>query len=160
MFLVGTYELTIDAKNRLSIPFNIRRKLDGRRDGHAFYVLPGLRHGTLALFPEEYFERLRPVPPAESLSESTHQWRQFEYSQCGLLDSDSQGRVLIPDRLIKRVGLGKEVTLIGVQDHLELWSRKDFEEFENSQWDGLADNRAKAMAELKEFARPEPEQSN
>ena len=148
MFLVGTYELTVDAKNRLSVPFNIRRKLEE----HSFYVLPGLRKGTLALYPEGYFERLRPVPPAESLSSATHEWRQFEYSQCALVDPDSQGRVLLPDRLLKRAGIGKDVTLIGVQDHLELWNREDFEAFENSQWSGLAENRAQAMDELKAYA--------
>jgi MraZ protein len=156
VFLVGTYELTIDAKNRLSIPFAIRRKLDERRDGHSFYVLPGQRQGTLALYPEVYFEGLRPVPPAESLSEDTHRWRQFEFSQCALLDPDGQGRVLIPERLLKRAGLGKEVTLIGVQDHLELWDRRTHEEFENGQWAQYAENRAKAMQELRALAMARP----
>ena len=151
MFLVGTYELTIDAKNRLSIPFNIRRKLDPNKDGQSFYVLPGLRSGTLALYPEAYFEGLRPVPPAEKLSEQAHAWRQFEYSQCALLDSDSQGRILLPERLLKRAGIVKEVTLIGVQDHLELWSRRDFEDFENGQWQNVPQNRARAMEELRAF---------
>ncbi len=152
MFLVGTYELVIDAKNRLSIPFNIRRKLDE----HAFYILPGEKPRTLALYPEAYFERLRPVPPAEALSTEAHSWRQFEYSQCALLDPDSQGRVLIPERLLQKAGIGKEVTLIGVQDHLELWNRSDFEEFEQHGWGGLPENRKRAMQELKTFAAPHP----
>ncbi|HOO16352.1 MAG TPA: hypothetical protein PLU99_04510 [Phycisphaerae bacterium] len=151
MFLVGTYELVIDAKNRLSVPFNIRRKLDE----HSFYALPGGRPRTLALYPESYFEKLRPVPPVESLSDTTQAWRQFEYSQCALLETDNQGRILLPDRLLKRAGIEKEVTLIGVQDHLELWNRRDFEEFENSQWEHLAENRARALQELRAFA-PQP----
>lgn len=154
MFLVGTFQLTIDAKNRLSIPYKIRRKLHERQDGHSFYVLPGQRLGTLAFYPEMYFEDLRPVPPAESLSEQTHRWRQFEYSQCDLLEPDGQGRILIPERILKRAGIGKEVTLIGVQDHLELWNREEFEGFENGQWDSYAENRAKAMQELKQFVTP------
>jgi MraZ protein len=152
MFLVGTYELVVDAKNRLSVPFNIRKKLDE----HSFYALPASRPCTLALYPESYFEKLRPVPPAESLSDSTQAWRQFEYSQCALLETDSQGRILLPDRLLKRAGIEKEVVLIGVQDHLELWNRRDFEEFENSQWDHLAENRARAMQELRAFVTQPP----
>ncbi len=150
MFLVGTYELTIDAKNRLSVPFSIRRKLEE----HSFYVLPGLRHGTLALYPEKYFERLRPVPPAESLSPGTHEWRQFEYSQCALVDPDNQGRILLPERLLRRTGIDKEVVLIGVQDHLELWNRAEFEAFEQAQWQNVDKNRAQAMEELKVYASP------
>ncbi|MFH1746307.1 MAG: hypothetical protein ABIG44_04610 [Planctomycetota bacterium] len=154
MFLVGTYELTIDAKNRLSIPYKIRRKMDDRRDGRSFYVLPGQRQGTLALYPEVYFEDLRPVPPAESLSDETHEWRQFEYSQCDLLDPDSQGRILIPDRILKRAELGKEVTLIGVQDHLEIWDRQEYEAFESGQWGSYTEKRAEAAKELKQFTKP------
>jgi MraZ protein len=72
-----------------------------------------------------------------------------------LLETDNQGRILLPDRLLKRAGIEKEVTLIGVQDHLELWNRRDFEEFENSQWEHLAENRARALQELRAFA-PQP----
>ncbi len=148
MFLVGTYELVIDAKNRLSIPFNIRRKLDE----HSFYALPGGRPRTLDLYPESYFEKLRPVPPAEYLSDSTLEYHRFELSQTGLLETDSQGRILLPDRLLKRAGIGKDVVLIGVQDHLELWNRGEFEEFETRQWEKLAENRARAMQELRALA--------
>ena len=65
MFLAGTHELTIDSKKRLSIPFVIRKKLDGERDGHSFYVVPGRRRGTLALYAEKYYERLRADLPAD-----------------------------------------------------------------------------------------------
>ena len=156
MFLVGTYDLIVDAKNRVSIPFPIRRKLDAERDGHSLYVLPGQRRGTLALFPERYFEHIRPVPRAESLSDETHQWRTFEYGQCVLLDPDRQGRILIPERVRQRAGIGKEVTLLGVQDHLELWNRQEYEEFEAGQWEQYPENRAKAMQELRALASSPP----
>ncbi len=153
MFLAGTYELTVDAKNRLSVPFGIRRKLSEDRDGQAFYVLPGRRPGTLALYPEKYYERLRgDLPPDDSLSDAAYEYRQFEYSQSALLEPDGQGRVLIPERLLKRAGLDKDVVLIAVRDHLELWRRADFEEFERRQWQDYPQQRARAMAEMKELA--------
>lgn len=152
MLLAGRFEQTIDAKNRLSIPFAIRRKLNPEQDGHSFYVLPGQRQGTVALYAEKYFEGMRPLLPEETVSEETHEWRQFEYSQCVLLDPDSQGRILIPEHLLKRAGIGKEVMLTGAEDHLVLWDRKDFEEFENSQWERFSENRSKAMRELRSLA--------
>ncbi|MGD8453113.1 MAG: hypothetical protein PVJ57_14945 [Phycisphaerae bacterium] len=152
MLLAGRFEQTIDAKNRLSIPFAIRRKLNPDQDGHSFYVLPGQRRGTVALYAEKYFERMRPLLPEESVSEETHEWRKFEYSQCALLDPDSQGRILIPEHLLKREGIGKEVMLTGAEDHLVLWDRKDFEEFENNQWERFSENRSKAMRELRTLA--------
>jgi MraZ protein len=152
MFFVGTYELTIDAKNRLSIPHAIRSKMNCDTDGRSFYILPGQRHGILAVFPERYFERLRErIPPPEQLSESAYQWRQFEYSQAALLDPDNQGRILIPERLLKRAGIGREVTLIGVQDRLELWSRAEFDAFQDAQWPDYPQRRAESLRELREW---------
>lgn len=153
MFLTGTYELTIDNKNRLSIPFAIRRKLDGERDGHAFYVVPGRRRATLALYPERYYEKLRADLPADDeLSDEAFGYRQFESSQSALLDPDSQGRILIPERLLRRAGLDKEVTLIAVRDHLELWRRADFEAFEAQMWADYPERRARATDEMKQIA--------
>lgn len=152
MFFVGTHELTIDAKGRLSIPHAIRSKMNCDEDGRAFYIVPGQQHGTLAIYPERYFERTRAVIPAdEQLSREAYEWRQFEYSQAALLDTDSQGRINIPERLLKRAGIDKEVTLIGVQDRLELWDRKAFDAFQDSKWPEYPRHRAQALKELREW---------
>jgi MraZ protein len=156
VFLVGTFELTIDAKNRLSVPFAVRRKLDPEQDGHSLYVLPGQRRGTIVMYPEKYFERTRPFVPEETLTDETHDWKQFESSQTALIDPDGQGRVLIPERLLKRAGVGRDVVLTGAQDHLLLWNRQDFEEFENGQWARFPESRAKAMQELRTLAATRP----
>lgn len=152
MLLAGTFELTIDAKNRLSIPFGIRKKLNPETDGHAMYVLPGRRPGTLSLYPEKYYERLRAdLPEDEALSDEAFAYRQFEFAQSALLDPDSQGRVLIPERLLKRAGLEKEVVLIAVRDHLELWRHEDFEQFENGMWQDYPRQRAAAVQEQQQL---------
>ena len=36
---------------------------------------------------------------------------------------DKQGRLVIPPTLIEHAGLGREVTVAGVYDHLEIWDR-------------------------------------
>ncbi|MBU0617719.1 MAG: hypothetical protein KKI02_08375 [Planctomycetes bacterium] len=150
MFFVGMYELTIDAKNRLSIPHAIRSKMNCDTDGRSFYVAPGQRRGTLAIYAERYFEQTRAqFPSDEQLSQEAYEWRQFEYSQSALLDPDNQGRILIPERLLKRAGIGREVTLIGVQDRLELWSRAEFDGFQDGKWPEYPQHRAAAMKELR-----------
>ena len=152
MFFVGLYELTIDAKGRLSIPHAIRSKMNCDVDGRGFYVIPGQRQGTLAIYPERYFERIRTAVPAdEQISSQTYEWRQFEYSQAALLDADNQGRINIPERLLKRAGLNKDVTLIGVQDRLELWDRAAFDAFQDGKWPNYPEHRTLAMKELREL---------
>lgn len=43
------------------------------------------------------------------------------------LEIDGSGRVLIPQVLREYAGVDQEVTLIGVEDHLEMW--------DNGRWD-------------------------
>lgn len=151
MFFVGTYPLTIDAKSRLSVPFVVRDKMTREEDGKLFYVLPGRRRGTLMLFTDKYFERTRLHDyAADRVTDETYAYQQFEYSQAALLEPDSQGRILIPERLLKRSKIGREVALIGVQDHLELWDRDAFEQFESERWGNYESARNEAMAELHE----------
>lgn len=152
MFFVGNYELTVDSKNRLSIPNAIRSKQNTEQDGRGWYLVPGQRKGTLALYPERYFERTRAdVPPDEQLSPAAYQWRQFELSQSALVDPDGQGRILIPERLLKRAGITREVTLIGVQDRLELWSRGEYDAFQDDCWPEYPAKRTQALGELREW---------
>jgi MraZ protein len=149
MLLAGTYELTIDNKNRLSIPFAIRRSINDDVDGQSFWMLPGRRPGTLSMYPERYFKRVREHQPDDDLlSDQAYAYREFEYSQSVLLEPDAQGRVLIPDRLLKRVGFTKDVVLTGVRDHLELWRLEDFDKFETGMWPAYTEERARALEEM------------
>ena len=48
------------------------------------------------------------------------------------VDCDAQGRVVLPESILKRAGLAnegpREVTLVGAQDHLEIFSRERWTE--------------------------------
>ena len=46
-----------------------------------------------------------------------------------LVELDSQGRVLLPDNMIQRASLGKEVMILGMRDHIQLWNRKQWLDF-------------------------------
>jgi MraZ protein len=62
------------------------------------------------------------VPAEELLA-----FDQMNFALASRLEWDKQGRVLIPEKTLKRTGLEREVTLIGARDHLELWNRPDWE---------------------------------
>ncbi len=152
MFFVGTYEQTIDSKNRLSIPHAIRQKINYETDGRGLYVAPGRTKGTLAIYPEKYFERLCDLGVSpDDLSEEAYKWWQFQFSQSVLLDPDSQGRILIPERLLKRAGIGREVALIGAKTHLELWDREQFERFQDEQWSTYTERQTEVKRELRQL---------
>ena len=140
MLFTGRYELSIDPKNRLSIPANVRAELDPERDGTRFYLVPGVHEGTLRLYSDRYFER-----HAEESSRSLGPGRdkdEFEtlfYAMATLMEMDKQGRVLLPQWLLTKASIGKQVVLTGARDHLVLWNREECDRYLERNWARPAD---------------------
>ena len=45
------------------------------------------------------------------------------------VDLDTQGRLVVPQRLRQQVAIGKEVVVVGVQDRMEIWDREAHERY-------------------------------
>jgi MraZ protein len=126
--LTGEYELTVDSKNRLSIPSKVRDQLSGEEVGN-FYLVLGVNR-VLSLYPEKYYQRIalavapRKVAPDESLA-----FDRVNFALAGRVELDRQGRVLLNEKAMRRSKLGTEVTMIGAGDHLEIWNRAQWEEY-------------------------------
>ena len=129
-FFFGEHELTIDVKNRLLIPSQIRKSLNAELDGTSFFVT---LNGTIPWFyPRGYFKELMDIQvgpnlsPSDSLQKFTH----LKLSMADELEWDNQGRVLLTPSIMSRAQFGKDrdVTLIGSKDHLELWKRDTWNE--------------------------------
>ena len=112
--MTGEYQHTLDNKGRLFIPAKLREEL-----GEVFYV-------TLSM------ERCLCVYSAES-------WRVFAdkvaampyvkqrlmrplFAQAARCELDAQGRALIPQNLRAYAELTKNVTVVGCNNHAELWN--------------------------------------
>jgi len=130
--LFGEFELTIDDKNRLLVPADVRHAFLPEH-GEAFFVV--LQNSGYAaapripwMYPERYYEEMAMQGPVEMTPDDNQvAFNQMYYGLASRVPWDKQGRVLIPDRTLRRAGIGKDVTLIGARDHLELWNRTDWE---------------------------------
>jgi len=60
---------------------------------------------------------------------------------------DKQGRVLVPDNLRDYADLGNEVVIVGVGDHIEIWSPERWEAFKAAQHAQL-EQMAEALADF------------
>jgi len=56
---------------------------------------------------------------------------------------DRQDRILIPPTLRQYAGLSKEIVLVGVLDHFEIWARENFENEEAMLSNDLKDPEAR-----------------
>jgi MraZ protein len=125
MLLTGTYPRTLDEKKRLTFPKRVRDLLD---NPETLYLSPG-PDKSLWLYTQDGLEKLAgkldQAPAADARI-----FTQLYFAQTEAVDVDGSGRVLIPDRLFQFAGLGREVVMIGVRDHLELWDAARWQQYE------------------------------
>ena len=128
MLLTGSFGRSLDAKLRVAIPKRLRLALECP-DGGVLYVAPGTDQ-SLAIYTEEAFarlaERLERVSPTR---QDVRAYIRLFYAQAQRVELDRQGRVRIPRELAELAKLNKEVVLLGVGDHVELWAAGRWEAY-------------------------------
>ncbi len=152
MVFTDAYERTIDAKNRIQIPAQFRSTMDPEIDGVGFYLCPGERRNTLSLYPERAFQLRAKQLRTEAISgEDSLAFEQLYYSLASRLEMDKQGRVVLPERQLSLVDIGKEVTLAGASTRIDVWSTAEYREFLRSSF-------ASRWPDLQKFMRSTLEQ--
>ena len=85
-------------------------------------------HGCLMLFPRtewlQFRERIAQLPM------SAQWWKRIFLGNAMDVDMDATGRVLVSPELRDAVGLTKEVVLLGMGNHFELWDKATYEAHE------------------------------
>lgn len=112
--VTGTYEHSVDAKGRLFIPAKLREEL-----GDTFYLAMGV-DTCLAIYPQESWDRF--TEKFSSLPISKSKAMRSLFANAVTCTPDSQGRIMLPQRLRTYADLVKDVVIIGVHNRAEVWS--------------------------------------
>jgi MraZ protein len=136
-FFTGQYDRSIDDKNRIQLPSQLRSAIDTERDGPGLYVTLGEDRGTLSIFTERGFEELAGRIETEFMPgpDSGKFELQF-YGLASYVDIDKQGRFVLPDRLVKKARLGSDVFLVGRKHRIDVWNRTDLDRSMGIDWEG------------------------
>ncbi len=131
--LMGEYHHTIDEKGRLTIPSKIRYEL-----GDAFIVTRGL-DGCLFVYSNDEWKNVIDKYKKLPNTKDARNFMRFFLSGATESTFDKQGRVNISSPLIKYAELKKDCIVIGVNDHLEIWAKENWEKFMNENEDNFSD---------------------
>jgi MraZ protein len=140
MLLTGTYERSLDDKQRLALPKRFRELFSSQGP----LVLTLGTDGSLALFSQQAFAALAERLAAHS--PTGHDVRAFSrllYAQSHSVEVDSQGRIRLPAELAHLAGLERDVVLLGVGDRVELWNKSRWEAYladQSPRYDQLAES--------------------
>ena len=121
---IGEYEYKIDNKNRLAIPVKFRDQLKS-----GLVATRGI-DTCLSIYTKKSWQKL--VEKLKSLPISKSKNRAFNRLMlAGAMDMklDKQGRITLPDFLIKYANLKKQAIIAGLYDRLEVWDKKIWQDY-------------------------------
>ncbi len=113
----GTSSINLDAKGRIIIPVRHRDVLSLEHKG--CLTLTKHPHGCLLLFPRSVWEEHR-----EKIAGWPNSARRYQRIFLGSaldVEMDTAGRILISPELRSAAGLTREVMLLGMGSHFEIW---------------------------------------
>jgi transcriptional regulator MraZ len=115
----GTFDYTLDAKNRLTVPAKFRTALS---DG--VVLAKGVEACVEVWRPGDYDAYTETVLGERNpFSQEARQLTRFLAANAHDTELDSAGRVGVPDFLREHAGLAKEVVVAGAGDRLEVWDK-------------------------------------
>ncbi len=139
--LIGEYIHTIDEKSRMSLPAKFRKEL-----GKKIIITPGLDQCLFIFTLKEWEKVSKRLGSSEGdlsfLKSDQRTFNRNMFGQAVDVEVDSIGRILIPDFLKEKIGLKNTGAIIGVQDRLEVWNDKVWQEYKKS-----AEKQAEGLAE-------------
>jgi len=144
----GFHELTIDEKNRLSIPASIRAALEEAGESKRLYLVPGEYKRTLVLVPEKEFDStVRSLRQPQTGDKASRTRSLFIAAASPLLEIDKHGRVLLPNQHLVLGGIEREILMIGHFNRLVIMNREEGIRFMRVLWESRQQELDSVVAE-------------
>ena len=133
---IGKFYHHLEEKGRLSLPKKFRELEEN------WIITRGL-DGCLFLIVEDNFaESLRKIGQRSFTKKANRDLIRLMTNEAQELSVDKNGRVNLPDYLIKFANLEKEVVVVGSLDHLEIWDQNKYHHYVDQ-----LENQAEEIAE-------------
>jgi MraZ protein len=141
--LIGEYRHTIDDKKRLSLPAKFRRET-----GKKVVITSGLDSCLFIFTMKSWEEITKRLSTSDSamLSADVRGFNRYLLGGAVEIEVDSLGRMLIPEYLAKRAGLGKNVVIVGVRERAEIWDEARWDSY-RAEVEGKANALSEKLAE-------------
>lgn len=132
MFYFGENSAALDGKSRAMIPVEFRKVME--REKHTTWYLTRGFDGAIFMFHAQQWEVLREQAAAgATLDPRMLDYRRLLLGSVAEVKPDPQGRIVIPPHLREYAQITAEAIMIGVGDHIELWSKEGWRKFQERQ---------------------------
>jgi MraZ protein len=121
----GSFFHTIDSKGRIIIPSKFRDVIKAQESNGV--MVSRIDGGLVAYTHDEWRNIETRILSLAEKSENMRRFRRVFIGGAFECACDKQDRILIPQNLRQYAELDKEIVLVGVLDHFEIWSRKSWD---------------------------------
>ena len=130
----GNYSHSLDEKGRLVIPRKMRDDL-----GNHIFIMKGF-DGALAIYKEEAFSAVvEELKRYSFLKKENRDYLRIKLASIVELEVDKMGRVQIPNAILAKYHINKDVVVLGAGDHIEVWDNESYEKYLASIEDNFED---------------------
>jgi len=128
MFL-SSYENKLDKKGRVSVPASFRSHLSSS-GYNGFIAYPSFNHEALEACSEDRIEKIsNTIDSLNPFEEKRDFFATSVLSESISLQFDSEGRVLITEKLISHAKIKNNILFVGLGKTFQIWEPKSFEKF-------------------------------
>lgn len=127
----GNYRSSVDDRGRIIIVKRLREG-NASEDKSRYWLARGF-DGCLAVFPLDEWEHFIMEARSQPFRKRDPRLYQREtFSNAYPAKIDRLGRILIQKELLDEFGIGKEVRLLGVSDHIEIWDPDTYDAYKKA----------------------------
>ncbi len=138
---IGNFKTKLDDKGRMTIASKFREEL-----GQDIVISLGFNRALEIRTVEEYSVWLNSLIEKGNLNSAARELRMIVAANSFDLTIDKSGRINVPNDLIEKAGIEKEVYLVGVGDKIEIHSAEGWAKYNSD--GGSLSNKMEELAEL------------
>ena len=128
MFL-SSYENKLDKKGRVSVPASFRSHINSM-GYNGFITYPSFNHDALEACSQDRIEKLsNTIDTLNPFEEKRDYFATSILSESVNLQFDTEGRVLIPNKLLSHAKIKSNIMFVGLGKTFQIWDPKLFEKF-------------------------------
>ena len=125
--LRGASTITLDSKNRITIPTKYREELSRDCDGKMICTID-IQHDCLLLYPLPAWEEIElKLCHLSSMNAQERMLQQALLGNATECDMDKNGRLLLSAPLKQYAGLDKNIRLVGLLNKFEIWNENTWQ---------------------------------
>ena len=99
--------------------------------GYKVYIMKGF-DGSLSLYNEErYLELVKEFSRLSFMQQKVRDYLRIQFASTYQMEQDKLGRIQIPTALLQKYNISREVLVLGIGDHIEVWDKAKYEDYEN-----------------------------